>query len=189
MIEHNFPIDEFRKIIKVLEKNKIDYYVFGGFVFEALNKQKRKHGDLDLIVGYEDRVRLQEILSEEGYDQKKVGRLLDYKKIINEEVRLIDVLLMRTLKDTYKIKGNWMEDILSKKDFNKKNYVKLKNIKFRIMPFEWFALYKDVKHFESSKVDYHTNSIKSILPYCKKMEILKQRKINRIKSDPKYKKN
>jgi len=185
-MEKKFTLDELRKVINVLEQNEINYYVFGGFALEAISKIKREHGDLDLIVNIKDKDILTDTLHDKKYEQTKFGRLIIYKKEEQGLIYKIGTLWMKNFKNFYKIRGNRAEDKISKEVFDTPNYVNIEGINFRIMPFEWFSLYENITHHREEKDAYHKRAIQIVLPSCKEVEILKQRPIKRLKSDPYY---
>ncbi len=181
-----FDYEEFEKVIKELKRNGIKYFVFGGFVIDAINNEKNKHEDLDLVISKEDKTKLIDTLKNMGYSKKQFGRMMLFDKETKNQILKIDVITMRVFKDIRLIRGNRSEEIISKEAFDEENYLEVGGIKFRSMPFEWFSLYKEVVHFNPKKDNRHKKAINSILHFCKNLKILKRKDIKRIKSDPKY---
>jgi len=181
-----FDYKEFKKVIDSLEKNSIKYFVFGGFFIDAINKKETRHEDLDIIVTEDYKMKLINFLKNLGYTNKKVGRLIKFTKKTDNKLYIIGAMFMKEFKSYYKVRGNRSEEIISKDAFEKENYMKSNKINFRTMPFEWFLLYQKIEHFDSSKKNRHKTAINAITPFCKKLKILKQKSIKRLKSDPKY---
>ena len=58
------------ELVELLESNKIDVVVDGGWGVDALLcKQTRPHDDLDIAVSHEDVPKLREILAENGFKE------------------------------------------------------------------------------------------------------------------------
>ena len=173
-IEYKITFEEFKNIIKTLEKENIDYFVYGGFAFDGVNNEKKNHEDLDLIFFMKDKIEVVNLFKRMGYIAYLHGRKHDYRK---ENIR-IDVLFMNDLGDCYEILGNIKKDKISKEAFTIKNKVKIKDFEFTIMPFEWFSLYYDSHHLETKKMKLN-EFIKKIRPLCKELPILSQDKVDK----------
>jgi len=181
-----FTYEEFENVIKRFEEKKIKYFVFGGFSIDAINQEETIHEDLDLIILNSDKTKLIEILQNLGYSMKKLGRMMIFTKINLKQIYEVGVLIMKEFKKYYKIRGNWHEDTISKDAFEKENYLRIKENKFRIMPFEWFSLYTNIKHEIPEKEDRRARAMNKAKYLSKKIKILNGREIRRLKSDPKF---
>ena len=181
-----FDYEEFGRLINSLEENHLRYFVFGGFAIDAINKERTQHEDLDLIIIEDDKMKLINILKNMRYTKKQIGRIIVFRKKTKNQILKIDVMFMKIFKDTYRIRGNRSEEIISKEIFDKDTYLESEGIKFKTMPFEWFSLYQEIKHFNPEKDAKHKRAMESITPFHKNLKILKRRDIKRLKSDPKY---
>ena len=182
-----FDYGEFSRVINLLEKNKLRYFIIGGFAIDAINSEEREHEDLDMIINAEDKNILIEVFKQRSYISRKVGRIINLDKKTEDMYYNIDILLMKEFGDFYRIRGNLTETKISKNAFAEDNYVNFEEANFKIMPYEFFSSYKDIPHFNELKREPYQRAMSKIIPLCKKIEILEMRQVKRLKCDPKYK--
>lgn len=169
-----FSFEEFKKIIEELKNQKIDYFVWGGFAFDAINRKITNHEDLDISFFKSDTNRILKLFKNWGYTTYQHGRKHDYRK----DGYWIDILFLEDKGDYYEILGNISRDKISKKAFLNKNLIKINSFEFNIMPYEWFSLYKD-KHYIPEKRKILNETIDKIIPLCKPLEILVQENVKK----------
>lgn len=174
----NFTLEEFKKVINELEKEKIGYFVFGGFAYEAINNKKFEHGDLDLAILSKDKERLTNLFKKLGYKTYLHGNKHDYRKAKFK----IDIIFIEDKGEFLECGGNMCIDCLSKEAFLNKNLVKIDSFEFNVMPYEWFYLYKDAKHYIPEKTDPHQKAMRNIIKKCKPIRISRQINIEKPKN-------
>jgi lincosamide nucleotidyltransferase A/C/D/E len=64
----DMPLDAVITLIKLLNKNNIEFHLDGGWAVDALlGEQTRKHADLDIVIQHTDVRRLRALLEARGY--------------------------------------------------------------------------------------------------------------------------
>jgi lincosamide nucleotidyltransferase A/C/D/E len=81
------------KIIKLLEQNGIEIYVDGGWGIDALlDKQTRKHNDLDIAIPHKFVPKLRELLEARGYEDVPRADTRDCNFVLGDDKgHLVDV--------------------------------------------------------------------------------------------------
>lgn len=172
-----FDFREFRKVVNGLEKEELDYFVFGGFSLDSINNKLTEHGDLDMIFYEKDRSVIAPFFRRLGYSTYLHGRKEDYRLNLNgSPQKKIDSLFLKDFGDYYELMGNRVRDKISKEAFDHYNRMSINGFDFNIMPYEWFSLYLDC-HCDLSKVNEVNETIRKILPLCQPLDILSQEKV------------
>ena len=123
-----FTLQDLKEVVSLLEKEKIEYLVIGGFGYDGLiGKLTRKHDDLDIVLNCTGEKAL-ETLSKIGYKLKTgMNELLEFRK----NGKKIDAGMVRELDGFYSFSGKLGTINLSLNDFYKANIRNLEGVLFR----------------------------------------------------------
>ncbi len=169
--DFKFNFEELKNIVNKFEKEKLNYFVFGGWAYDGINNELNEHEDLDLVMFIEDKEKIKKILSSEGYKTREnINKLICINKKLKIEIRFI-----YNKEKYYEIKSNLCLDKISKEAFETINKTKINNFEFRIIPNEMLTLYKDGHIKKNLEKNRRVNdAIQKISQKCKKLNVLNQ---------------
>ncbi|MBI2629572.1 hypothetical protein HYW76_00560 [Candidatus Pacearchaeota archaeon] len=167
-MEKEFRLEDFIEAINELERQDVAYFVFGGFAIEAVNRTGRKFHDLDIIFFGKDKEKVIRLFRGLGYTTYTHGRKHDYRR----EKAKVDALFLEDKGDYYELHGNLCLDRISKEAFRQIPRLRMGEVEFRVMPYEWFSLYRT--HYKPEKQEDLERFVGNILPLCKRVPILEQ---------------
>jgi len=85
-------LEDMKRFIQVLEKNKVKYVVHAGYGLDGLRgKLTREHGDLDILSTQQYTKKIHKIAEEEGFEIRQTGTAMKLEK---EGSKLIDIGLL-----------------------------------------------------------------------------------------------
>jgi phosphorylcholine metabolism protein LicD len=140
--------DAFKDTIKLLEKNKVQYWVFGGFALDGLRgKITREHNDIDIYLHSDDLSKLKQLSNSKRYRFYKRENMYF---IESTELKLGVVIL--TEEDNLIVAhGNKTLAKYPKEIFSKDMLVSIGTLQFRIVPLEILYLESKFSKFETDK--------------------------------------
>ena len=88
-------LDDVLEVVRWLESSSIEVWLDGGWGLDALvGEETRPHNDLDIVVRESDVPLLRHVLADEGFREKKGGRLWNFV-LADERGREVDVHTVR----------------------------------------------------------------------------------------------
>jgi phosphorylcholine metabolism protein LicD len=122
----------FKEFLKLLEDNKIEYWIFGGMALDGLRgKLSRPHEDIDIYIYYRDSKKLLDLASKK-YECYKKGNMY----LIKKDGLKIDIILLAKNESNYISYGNRAIAYYPKELFQDTIRVKIQDTNFRIAPIE-----------------------------------------------------
>jgi phosphorylcholine metabolism protein LicD len=151
-----FTFTNLKSIISLLEKNKINYYVFGGIALDGLRGSiTREHSDLDLFIYEDDLEKFFEVMKSKKYTFTKRENMyfLDETNKNNKNNLKIGVLALTKEKNNYIVNGNKTLEVYPAEIFSKENQGEINKLKFSLAPNEVLAFESQYsKHPDDKKL-------------------------------------
>jgi phosphorylcholine metabolism protein LicD len=138
-----------KKLIKLFEKNKIRYWVFGGFALDGIRGEiSRLHNDIDIYLYFNDLEKTLNLLKFKSLEYYKRKNMYFVE---SDKVKL-GIIILTEKNIEFIANGNKTLVSYPKKIFSEDNYVSLKGIIFRIAPNEVLTVDSKFSKFNNDKL-------------------------------------
>jgi phosphorylcholine metabolism protein LicD len=159
-----FTFSSLKRLIILLKKNNIRYWIFGGIALEGLRGMiTRKHDDIDIYIHKKDLKRFLNIL------YSKSHAIIKRKKMyfVKDKKLSLGIIVMTEDKRYYVSNGNKTYAKYPKTIFKKDKIANIKGTEFRIVPIEILVFetkYSDHKsdRLFASRLRYDKDLLKKI---------------------------
>ncbi|MBT4321880.1 hypothetical protein HOD53_01695 [Candidatus Woesearchaeota archaeon] len=145
MIDFNL----FKRTIELLEKNNVQFWVFGGFALDGIRgKITREHGDIDIYLDSDDLTKLEKLFDSKEYNFYKREKMY----FVESTDLKLGIVILTKENDLVIANGNKTIAKYPKKMFSKETIVSINSFTFRVVPFEILFLESNFSRFKEDKL-------------------------------------